>query len=521
MRQPVRLAELVPVVDRYRWMLACRVLVLTLLTGEALLRRPGTVALALSGAAVGWTLCTYALLPAIRRWRGAARFAFSVSLLGDGALLGAAWWLLGGTTFSVEVLVAAHVLGTTLLASFRTGAKVTLWHTVVALMLMQCAAAGLLGAPRPVDLGRIVAYDAVLWLICILTATFAAANERELRRRRYDSELLRQLSVALTPRQRPQEILRHLVGFARDELRADAVLVLAYPQTGPSDGFGVHWTADADNVLAALPAEAADSLVRSAAADSEPRLQRVLDPATDPVAAALLPGARNVVVLPFALDQVRGAVVVTRQSWSRRRGGARVERRLIATLHQATLQVAMALGRGLLDEQLRRAAETDGLTGVSNRATFEAAIAAAQGAPFSLALVDLDHFKKLNDTHGHQAGDQALQAAARALSDACQAGDEVFRYGGEEFAVLFAAAGRPEAAERAARLRAAVAASASPVPVTASIGVATCPVDATGRDDLLAAADAALYRAKEAGRNRVVSAGLGEPAAQAWQAVTG
>ena len=173
---------------------------------------------------------------------------------------------------------------------------------------------------------------------------------------------------------------------------------------------------------------------------------------------------------------------------------------------------------------VRRKATRDPLTGLANRGTFEdrleeLAVAARAGGEgrggddLTLLMCDLDHFKAVNDTHGHQVGDAVLVAAAdafRATLAECRKADRVLpaRFGGEELCVLLAGFGRAGAARVAERLRAAVAGigpeSGGRLPdVTVSIGGASLPDDADTPGDLVAAADAALYAAKRGGRNRV------------------
>lgn len=171
----------------------------------------------------------------------------------------------------------------------------------------------------------------------------------------------------------------------------------------------------------------------------------------------------------------------------------------------------------LCSDRIRRqwelAASTDYLTGLANRRTIAAlgaqrlARAARDGGGFALALIDIDHFKAINDRHGHEAGDLALQQVARLLQAAAGAGDLAGRQGGEEFVVLLAAADAAQALAAAQRLREAVRAQplqlgAAPVAITVSVGVALAQGEGS-LDDLLRRADAALYQAKAAGRDRV------------------
>ncbi len=127
-------------------------------------------------------------------------------------------------------------------------------------------------------------------------------------------------------------------------------------------------------------------------------------------------------------------------------------------------------------------------------------------------MIDVDHFKRLNDTHGHAVGDDVLRSVAKVLDAELRAGDMVGRYGGEEFTVVMPGARGSEVQGAAERLRRAVERSAGPVPVTVSVGVAWAPAHGSCRTELLSAADGALYEAKAAGRNRVALAPTNTPA---------
>lgn len=177
---------------------------------------------------------------------------------------------------------------------------------------------------------------------------------------------------------------------------------------------------------------------------------------------------------------------------------------------------SMLLQIGLLERQaaLDALARLDGLTGVANRRQFDVVLqaewsrASRQESALSLLLIDIDHFKRFNDTYGHPAGDRCLREVAATLrATAVRGGDLVARYGGEEFAVVAPATCAESARELGERLRAAVQAIPAgilPQAVTISVGVAGMrPSLAQAPETLLAGADAALYAAKRAGRNRV------------------
>tara|TARA_R110000868_G_scaffold22354_40_gene91709 strand:- start:7048 stop:8526 length:1479 start_codon:yes stop_codon:yes gene_type:complete len=177
-----------------------------------------------------------------------------------------------------------------------------------------------------------------------------------------------------------------------------------------------------------------------------------------------------------------------------------------------------------LHRELELRATHDGLTGLFNRASFDAqlpeqcGIADRHERPLALLMVDVDFFKRVNDDHGHQVGDQALQAIARLLSETTRPGDVVTRYGGEEFAIILPESGEDSAMAMAQRLRSAVeyagidCGTGKDISVTVSIGCVNRPPQTLTPDELVKASDAALYQAKEAGRNRVVSAGPLPPA---------
>jgi len=164
------------------------------------------------------------------------------------------------------------------------------------------------------------------------------------------------------------------------------------------------------------------------------------------------------------------------------------------------------------EARYQRLASIDSLTGLTNRRRFfkladqELARSRRYGSPLSVVLVDLDHFKRVNDEHGHLVGDQALAHAASILAREVRDVDTVARYGGEEFAILLPmtdAIGAREVAERCARQLASEAVPATRIRITASMGIACAEGHSAPIEELLRAADTALYRAKEAGRDRV------------------
>jgi diguanylate cyclase (GGDEF)-like protein len=164
--------------------------------------------------------------------------------------------------------------------------------------------------------------------------------------------------------------------------------------------------------------------------------------------------------------------------------------------------------------RLRRASRQDALTGLDNRGAIDAELrrrwapgCAAPAGP-SVMLIDVDHFKRINDAHGHAAGDRVLAQVAAVIAAAIGEAARVGRYGGEEFLVVMARGDAGELRVRAERLRAAVAAEpiqarGESLHVTLSIGLATALAEDASAEALISRADRALYRAKAAGRNRV------------------
>jgi diguanylate cyclase len=172
---------------------------------------------------------------------------------------------------------------------------------------------------------------------------------------------------------------------------------------------------------------------------------------------------------------------------------------------------------GRLVTGMHKASTTDALTGTLNRGAFQErlteAIAAPDGEPFVLALLDLDHFKRVNDRFGHPAGDRALRRFCELVEADARHRDVLGRLGGEEFALLLAGTDLGGAHRFADRLRATVAreTAAGEVALTVSIGLAEAAPEMSA-DDLLRSADVALYAAKNGGRNRVALYGALTPA---------
>jgi len=182
----------------------------------------------------------------------------------------------------------------------------------------------------------------------------------------------------------------------------------------------------------------------------------------------------------------------------------------------AVEQLSLALSNLRLRESLRLQSIRDPLTGLYNRRYLEESLSreiarcGRRDLPLSVIMLDVDHFKQFNDTHGHGGGDALLAAIGQMLSSRLRGEDIACRYGGEEFTVILPESDSSNALRQADELRLALSQMSVPFsgktlpPVTASLGVATYPIDGVAGLTLLRKADAALYRAKRSGRNRVV-----------------
>jgi diguanylate cyclase (GGDEF)-like protein len=254
--------------------------------------------------------------------------------------------------------------------------------------------------------------------------------------------------------------------------------------------------------------------VESAGAIGDDRFERVR-PGESVGEQSVLDDAANLAAM-VALEDTELLVIEPELVWQlieRHHGVARNLLRLLSFRIRAAN--ALLRRRQKLGEFYRQLSFNDALTGLYNRAWLNdmlprlVARARQDGAPLSLVMIDLDHFKRFNDTHGHIAGDAALSAAAGALRAGLRPTDYAVRYGGEEMAAILPDTSRELALVVAERLCARVRETIVfddmrlPLPhITGSFGIATL---GPGQDErlLVAAADAALYRAKEAGRDRI------------------
>ncbi|MGY4644931.1 GGDEF domain-containing protein [Cellulomonas sp. URHB0016] len=495
--------EIVPLAERARALAVLRVVITVAVLGLAAAGGSLHVRDALV-VAVPYLVITSLLGLAVylpRRSLGIRAFGFALLL--DGAYLQNLLQK-DGHGFAVQFAIAAFLVAVTLLGSFRTGIKIAVWSSILLVIGHQAQVNGLIaaGSGRPTDLA-LVSDLVLMWIVVVTAATAASINERELRRRRYDAEVLRRLATVQHRSETPGDVLGTLVTFIHHELDAGRVLLCRDAPAGLEVLHGLGLSEVPDDTAQ----HAAESALLRLVTSADPVLVLRMDPARDAWLAGHLPGASKLVAVHLTTGGEPVYLVLELKV-----GGTRVERRVVDTLEQAAATTALALSRAELLVQARRSASTDGLTGAWNRRTFDAELTAnvqharQASVPVSLIMVDVDHFKKVNDDHGHQVGDEVLVLVAHTLAATLHALDDVgmaYRYGGEEFSVLLPGADASTAAAVGEHLRAAIANLQGPVPVTASFGVAAFGRAAHDEAGLVLHADAALLQAKQRGRNQV------------------
>ena len=389
------------------------------------------------------------------RWHRRLLAAVDVALVVDALLVLGVAVVSGGRESLALWLLPITTLAATLALSVRTGVKAALLAAIV------------VGAVQAIDReGSAEATAGPLLLavaMVVVAGTLARVNERELVQRGMRMSILHAASVAFVGVDDPAE----LTHIAADAARS---LLPGWDVDIPLDGVAMPeevWR-DRDTARVAIPVTA---------------------------------GERG------APDRAFGAIQAHRSA--PRVGSVRVRNDQLLALRTLAVALSGALSHSELVQRLEHLSLADPLTGLGNRRAFDDALAAElargqrTGAAVGLLLIDVDHFKRFNDRHGHQAGDDALMSVARVLQEEARIEDRACRVGGEEFAVLLPGADEAAAMVVAERIRCGVERAPAQEQVTVSLGVAS----ATGGEEpegLFAQADARLYAAKEAGRNRVV-----------------
>jgi diguanylate cyclase (GGDEF)-like protein len=442
--------------------------------------------------------------------RRAGRFGFAVLnglLILDGIYLAYAMYVTGATQSPIRFLVYLHLVAVSLLASYRTGLKVALWHSLLLFVVLYAQAAALL---PPVDVlpGRALDFDRMpvlnvtsFWLFAIATSIFSAMNERELRQRRADLQALVDVGARLDD-------------VADPVLQARVVLDGLAARFGFSRGVVLGAS---DNQLVVLAARgttewsetaAPDAIIKRAWQRRQILPVKRIDPDANPLLSALMPEARNLLVAPLIADaHPVGAIVVEHAS----RTVFGVERRVASVLGQFAAVAALNLRNAVLLRHVQSLAERDSLTGAANRHMFQETLERTLGTRTeddgmtAVLFIDLDDFKVINDTLGHAAGDALLIAVTDRIRGLVRQADLVARLGGDEFAIL--TGDDPELsrsrsmAERLVRdLRAPYVIGEHTITVTASIGIASARGGASDALEVVRNADVAMYMAKANGK---------------------
>lgn len=505
-------SEIVSISERMVYMqalrvgFACVVMIAAIFGNEVIRASLGDLSLATGG----YLVCAAAaeLLRRIEGHRGVK--AVMCMLLIDGLFIQWIIYSTGATQSPLRFLAFLHLIGVTLMASYKTGLKTALWHSMLFFAVFYAQRAGLL-SPAPTVAGmaspassvieRLSLFDVVaFWMVALATAAFSRLNERELRKSQIDFERLAGMGTELEHVTEPEQVGRILLESLSAAYGFKRGVILAAPDGEPTllTSIGIH--------EGPPMSEGRDAIIDKAWQVRETLLVKKLDPDENKRLTRLLPFARNLVIVPlFAESHPLGVMVLEQPG----RIG-KIERRVTAMVAQFGSHAALALRNAWLLEQVQKLAEIDSLTNVANRRTFENVLAqelsrsTRHGDPLTLVMIDVDHFKKFNDSHGHRAGDEALKSVAAALTERSRDFDTVARYGGEEFAVILPACSSRESLIAAERLREAVSdINGLCGEVTASAGVATYPTHAGDAESLIKTADEALYESKRAGRNRV------------------
>jgi two-component system, cell cycle response regulator len=511
--------ELTSLTDRYAALLFVRLAVAATVMLLAALE-PTTVGIQLNVIApitVAYLVAGALTELVTRAGRHRAVSAHRTMLLFDVAYLTLVVTPTGGPRSQLIFLFYVQLIAVTLLGGHRSGFRIAFCDSFVFILIhvapLDNDISDVLRARRPpVPAAKEIAFSIVaFWVVALCTALFSFVNERELRSSRDELRILAEMGVALERAQATDDVIRVLLSKATEAFgfKRGAVLLDGGTETHAIATGGLRPATDSEGFRP-------DAVVQQAWLSKGPVLVKELDPRLNPVLADLLPQARNVMVLPLTADSDPiGALAVERGGPL----GVRLPVRTVAMLGEFASHAALAARNARLLKEIEQLAKVDVLTGLANRRVFESALsrevarAHRTHLELSLVLFDVDRFKAVNDTRGHQAGDEVLRQVASALSSVAREVDLVARHGGEEFAAILPACSCQQAIEVAERMRAAIAAIPQ-IGVTVSGGVATLPGDAVDGDQLVAAADKALYDAKRAGRDRI-SAFVRRPGAEA------
>jgi diguanylate cyclase (GGDEF)-like protein len=513
--QGVSRGDLVPLSERLRTLRLYRLFAVALLAIAWLAYPPsrGASAPVLAIVTAGYLCASITIETIWRACRPPTSFLLGALILLDGVFLAWASYGTGGLASPVGYLVLLQLTSVALIASWRTAVKLAIWSSLLLLCAYYAQRTGVLGqlGNPHVNFGGgyrdVVIRSSVFMLVAFVTSTFAAVNERELRRRRYDLEALAALALHLEVADDPTAVGSILLGDVADAFEYERGVVVEVRQ-GRLVALASHGLPSGDS----LSWEEVDAPVIVTEAIEEGRTVRIArsEVRRDAVLAACI-GDCHAIVVPLHADRALGALIVAHPL----RHGSRVERRVVSMLERFCSHAALTLETVTLLKQIREQATLDALTGVANRRALDDELARAcayaqrEQLELSIALLDVDHFKQLNDTHGHQVGDRVLRLIGTVLSQQTRASDVPARYGGEEFLIMMPGSDVEAAGVMMRRLSAAITRSSKELAVTISAGLAAFGRHGDTPEALIASADRALYAAKRAGRNRVLSADAG------------
>jgi diguanylate cyclase (GGDEF)-like protein len=433
-----------------------------------------------------------------------------VSMLCDVAVVAGLCAATGGASSPLAFLFMLEAVAAGILLSSAVGVRLLLVETAAIVALDVAASAGITTAPPGFPRG--LQLIAALWVVGGSAIAFSASNERELKRRNAELATIRLVTLDIEDTLSLSEILADLCRGVVEAFRFSAAAVLLREgdtfvcrgNYGTTGRLGAH--VDERGPLHS----ALNSGLAQVVSSDEARIDGTM---------ADVFGGRGYIVLPLGRD---GALVATRAGRRGRPGVVRTQEidALASLAHHAILALANAKMHAAVSDLAIR----DPLTALLNHGEFQRVLAhetgraerfstgRAQSHGPSLMMIDIDHFKAINDRFGHPTGDRVLVAVAHAISDAVRSFDVVARYGGEEFAVVLPetdAEGAANVAQRvldAVRRTVAAPGRGGRRGVTVSIGLATAPLDGSHAAELITAADDALYRSKESGRDRVTAA---------------
>ena len=428
---------------------------------------------------------------------GRAELFMSSVVVVDGVALALVVSATGGYESALLFLVFLEVVAVTLLVSYPAGLKLATWCALLLLLAHAAADAGIVDVtPRVTD--RVAGITAVTFLLfAVSAAVFSSVNERSLRHSRQQLALLVDVSAELERARRADDVMAVLVRHACARLGFVRVAVLVRGDD--------EWRAVVDDGRVEMVVTMPDGpapVVWQCWDTASPELVRALD---DPLLDGVLPDAVNVLVVPITTDEEPIGVIVA--EW----GGddhACIPTTTVQGLTQAAAHTGLALRNAQLLVEVERLATRDSLTGIANRRLFDESLARETarsqrlGSSLSLVVFDIDHFKQINDTFGHQTGDAVLREMADALVATTKGFDVAARMGGDEFVLLLPSCARADALGVADRVRHEVVRRTRSASVTISAGVATMPDNAVDGERLVLAADDALYEAKRDGRDR-------------------